>query len=158
MVSDEQWLDAALSRIDPRNLRPQSAAQVHRRAVQVRFRDRGPKVELVSRRAAPETTKGISSHINRKHAAPRRRGTVDWARPSQLVAPGLAGHEADQFENVLHQDLFSNGLEVDARQGISPQGGAAVGCRAVANRNREEEPVGITNRSSTRILRGNQIS
>ena len=108
--------DASLSSGNPRNINPESMAEVDGGGMQVRFRDCGPKVELVSRRTTFETPKRISCQVNRESVARGGRRTVDRTRSAQLVTVSLRGDGADQFENVPHRDRLPNRFEIDTRQ------------------------------------------
>jgi hypothetical protein len=108
--------DVSLSPSKPRNVDQTTLAEVDGGGVQVRLRDCGAKVELVSRQTELEAANHISSQMNRDDATLGGSRTVDRTRPTQLVAVSLRRDEADQFENAPHGNLLSDCFEIDTRQ------------------------------------------
>lgn len=137
---------ASLSSGNPRNVDVETVAEVDGGGMQVRFRDCGPKVELVSRRTALETAKRISCQMNRKNTTFGESRTVERARSTPLVAVSLRGDEADQVENVPHGNLLPNRFEIDTRQERFSSERFPPDDRFRQDRkagHREEEPVGV---------------
>ena len=109
-------VDAGLASGNPRYVDLDAATKFDGGDVKFGVRDGGPQVELVSRRAALEAAKRISTQMNRENAALGGCRAVDWARPTQLAAARIRRDEAQQFENVAHRNHLPNRLEIDAWQ------------------------------------------
>src|SRR5688572_16923946 len=99
-------MDSLTSRI--RNVMSQSPTQVDCGVMKGQFADAHPQIELVSRLAAPKTTKGILRQVRRKTTTCRRLGSVYGTRPSQLAVPLFRWHKADQLEDLRERHQCSD--------------------------------------------------
>jgi len=90
------------------------AAQIDGGGVDVLAAGAGPQVKGVAVGAALEAVEGVVGKVGGEGAAGGVLGAVDRARATLLGAPGGAGREAQQRQDVGEGDRLLDGGEVDA--------------------------------------------
>ena len=119
------------------NVESQPLTQIERGGVQLHPACHRPKVELIPRSAAVETTENMLAEMHGKTPALWRRRTVDGARSPPLISPPLGRFEADQIENLRKSHQAAKCWKVHARHGnIQQKRDQRRGTRSASEKNK----------------------
>ena len=106
---------------NPGNVAAKATAKIHRGSMQGLLRGSGPKLERVSVAAAAMAVVAAHRHVYRERAAMPGlgHGLVQGTNSVPLSPRSSRRMESKQVQDLLHRDLGTDSVEVDARHGCS---------------------------------------
>jgi len=110
-------LPAVLPAVDPRDFSAELSTQINGRRTVAQFRVSGPELDLIAVAAALVAIIDSHRNVDRKRRTSVRCGIMQGTTSVPLIASLTCRFETDQREYLLHGDLTSKPVKVNAWHG-----------------------------------------